>query len=82
MQLRLRHEVQVGARIEGRESRVRRVGQAASAVHRRLRRLSSGGVGGPDGYRARREEAVCLDAMMNLGRVAGFIERIVIRDPA
>ena len=35
--------------------------------------------GGPDDCHARREEAVSLDAMMDLGRVAGFIERIVIQ---
>ena len=35
--------------------------------------------GGPDGYHARREEVMSLDAMMDLDRVAGFIERIVIQ---
>ena len=34
--------------------------------------------GGPDGCHARREEAMSLDAMMDLDRVAGFVERIVI----
>ena len=56
--LRLRHWVLVGARAEGRGSRVRRVGQAASGVHWRLGRCPPEDCGGPDGYHAQREEAM------------------------